>query len=62
MTRISVASGNSMTWICENRVQLHAEKNEVQCRVQCFVMLTFTSCLKERLMLHVWRACIASRL
>lgn len=29
MTRISVAIGNSMTWICENLVQLHALKNEV---------------------------------
>ena len=53
MTRISVAIGNSMTWICENLVQLHALKNEVYCGVQCFVMLTFASCLKERLMLHV---------
>ena len=29
MTIISVAIGNSMTWICENFVQLHAIKNEV---------------------------------
>ena len=29
MTRISVAIGNSMTWICENLVQLHAERGIV---------------------------------
>ena len=29
MTRISVEIGKSMTWICENLVQLHALKNEV---------------------------------
>ena len=28
MTRISVAIGNSMTWICENLVQLHASVKE----------------------------------
>ena len=39
MTRISVAIGNSMTWICENLFQLHALKNEVQCRVQCFLLI-----------------------
>ena len=29
MTRIFVTIGNSMAWISENRVKLHAKKNEV---------------------------------